>query len=125
MNNEKVRVLVADDNKDFCNVLKDFLSSQEGIEVAGVAYDGKEAFDMVIETRPDVLLMDIVMPRIDGLGVLTKINKATLEKKPSTIIISAVGHDRITASAISLISLSVVELFSSVYSSFIIVSPHA
>lgn len=102
MNNEKVRVLVADDNKDFCHILKDYLSSQDDIDVVGVAYDGKEAFEMVIETRPDVLLMDIVMPQLDGLGVLAKINKATLEKKPSTIIISAVGHDRITASAISL-----------------------
>ena len=91
MNNEKVRVLVADDNKDFCHILKDYLSSQEGIEVVGTAYDGKEAFEMVIETRPDVLLMDIVMPHLDGLGVLAKINKATMEKKPSTIIISAVG----------------------------------
>ena len=58
----KIRVLIADDNKEFCNSLKSSLEVSGFIDVVGVAYDGKEAYEMVLETRPDVLLTDIIMP---------------------------------------------------------------
>ncbi len=99
----KVRVLLADDNKEFCNSLKASLETAGFIEIAGVAYDGKEAYEMVLETRPDILLTDIIMPYMDGLALLGKINSNTmLTKKPKTIVFSSMGYENIINKAMNL-----------------------
>ncbi len=99
----KVRVLIADDNKEFCNSLKSSLETAGFIEIAGVAYDGKEAYEMVLETRPDILLTDIIMPYMDGLALLEKINSNTmLSKKPKSIVFSSMGYENIISKAMKL-----------------------
>ena len=100
--NNKIKVLIADDNKDFCNILNEYLSTQDDVEVVGVAKDGLEALDILPQTNPDVLILDIIMPHLDGLGVLEKLQSEELEKFPKVIILSAVGQDKITQRAISL-----------------------
>lgn len=103
MNNENVRVLIADDNREFCRNLKDYFASISGIDLVGVAYDGKEAYEMTRLTKPDVLLIDVVMPQLDGFGALAKINNSSdIIKKPNVIVISSIGSDKITAKAMSL-----------------------
>ena len=103
MNNENVRVLVADDNREFCRNLKDYFATVEGIELVGVAYDGKEAYEMAVLTKPDVLLIDVVMPCLDGFGALSKINNSSdIAKKPNVIVISSIASDKITLKAMSL-----------------------
>lgn len=102
MNTEKIKVLIADDNKDFCNILCEYLSSQDDIDVIGVARDGIEALKLLEEKEPDVLILDIIMPHLDGLGVLEKLNSMELSKFPKTIVLSAVGQDKITQRAIAL-----------------------
>lgn len=99
---DALTVLIADDNQEFCKTMKSFFDTCEDIEVVGVAYDGKEAYEMVLETQPDVLLTDIVMPRLDGLGLLAKLENADIKKKPASIVFSAVGQEAITRKAISL-----------------------
>ncbi len=91
----KVSVLIADDNKKFANELAAYLKTQPDMRIAGVAYDGEEAFGLVEITKPDVLLIDIIMPKCDGLGVLKKLSNAQLEKKPTCIAISISGSARI------------------------------
>ena len=100
--NEKITVLVADDNNDFTMTLSSYLEKEEQIEIIGIAKDGNEAYDMALELKPDILLLDIIMPHLDGLGVLEKLYEVELEKKPLCIILSAVGQDKITQRAISL-----------------------
>ncbi|MCI5970935.1 MAG: sporulation transcription factor Spo0A [Oscillospiraceae bacterium] len=101
--NNKVRVVVADDNKEFCRTMREYFAACEDIELIGVAFDGKEAYEMVLQTKPDVLLTDVVMPNLDGLGVLSKINNSPeLAKKPNVIVISAIGNDKIIRSAMNL-----------------------
>ena len=100
--NEKIKVLVSDDNQDFAKTLVNYLSKDEDLEVVGVARDGQEAYDKILQTKPDVALLDIIMPHVDGLGVLEKLNSADVEKKPMCIILSAVGQDKITQRAIEL-----------------------
>lgn len=101
--NNKIRVVVADDNKEFCRTMRDHLTHCEGIEFVGAAFDGKEAYEMVLQTKPDVLLVDVVMPNLDGFGVLSKINaNSSLTKKPNVIVISAIGNDRLTKTAMNL-----------------------
>jgi two-component system response regulator (stage 0 sporulation protein A) len=99
---ERISVLIADDNKDFCNILKEYLSTQDDVDVVGVAKDGNEALDLVSKHNPDVLVLDIIMPHLDGLGVLEKLNTMNLEKFPKIIVLSAVGQDKITQRAINL-----------------------
>ena len=58
---------------------------------------------MVMETKPDVLLTDIIMPNLDGLGLLSKIDNSTvLSKKPNTIVVSAIGNDKVITTAMNL-----------------------
>ena len=99
---DKITVLVADDNVDFTMTLSSYLNKEEEIEILGIARDGNEAYSMAVELKPDILLLDIIMPHLDGLGVLEKLNETQLEKMPLCIILSAVGQDKITQRAINL-----------------------
>ena len=68
--NEKITILIADDNADFATTLVNNLSKENDMEVIGVAKDGKEAVEKVLEKKPDIILLDVIMPYLDGLGVL-------------------------------------------------------
>lgn len=102
MENSKISVLIADDNKEFCSILNDYLLNQRDIVVTGIAKDGLEALDLIQEKEPDLVVLDIIMPHLDGLGVLEKLNSMTLNKMPRVIVLSAVGQDKITQKAIKL-----------------------
>lgn len=102
MEDKKITVVIADDNKEFCSILNDYLLNQKDIVVIGVAKDGREALELVKEKKPDLLVLDIIMPHLDGLGVLEKLNTMELLKFPRVIILSAVGQDKITQQAIAL-----------------------
>ena len=102
MENSKISVLIADDNKEFCSILNDYLLNQRDIVVTGIAKDGIEALDLIQEKEPDLVILDIIMPHLDGLGVLEKLNNMNLNKMPRVIILSAVGQDKITQKAIKL-----------------------
>lgn len=102
MEDSKISVLIADDNKEFCSILNDYLLNQKDIVVTGIAKDGREALELIIERKPDLVILDIIMPHLDGLGVLERLNTMNLEKTPRIIILSAVGQDKITQQAITL-----------------------
>ena len=99
---DKITILIADDNADFTTTLVDYLDKESDMEVIGIAKDGKEACEMVANTEPDILLLDVIMPYLDGLGVLEKIQTMKLSKMPTCIMLSAVGQTKITQRAISL-----------------------
>jgi len=102
MNGSKIKVILADDNRDFCEVMKNYFIKQEDIEVIGIAYDGVEAYEKIKNLQPDVAIIDGIMPRLDGLGVLEKINKPKDPFAPVCIVLSAVSQERITQRAIDL-----------------------
>jgi len=102
LDGNKIKVAIADDNREFVDILKEYINSQSDIEVVGTAGDGFEALDLIANASPDVVILDIIMPHLDGLGVLEKINTTPLKKKPVFIILSAVGQDRITQRALAL-----------------------
>ena len=99
---EKITVLIADDNNEFAMTLASYLENDEEMEVIGMAKNGNEAFDMIVSTRPDIVLLDVIMPHLDGLGVLEKLNAIHMDKLPLCIMLSAVGQDKITQRAINL-----------------------
>lgn len=97
---ENIKIAIADDNRDFSNILSEFLGQQEDMEVVGIAKDGLEAIELLEKVQADILVLDIIMPILDGLGVLEKLNTINLQKKPKIIVLSAVGQDKITQRAI-------------------------
>ena len=99
---DKIRVVIADDNLEFAMTLNGYLEKEEGMEVVGMAKDGNEAVELILEKLPDVVLLDVIMPHLDGLGVLEKLNAANIGKMPLCVMLSAVGQDKITQRAISL-----------------------
>lgn len=98
----KISVAIADDNVEFAEILKNFLNSKEDIEVVGLASDGEETLKLVTDTKPDVLLLDIIMPHLDGIGVLERMKKIEKTKNTSVIVLSAIGQDVITQRSIML-----------------------
>ena len=102
MNDGKIKVILADDNKDFCDVMNNYFLKHDDIEVIGIAYDGLEAYEKIKMLQPDVAIIDGIMPRLDGLGVLEKINKLDDPLAPVCIMLSAVSQERITQKAIDL-----------------------
>lgn len=99
---KKIQIVIADDNREFGDILCEYLSNQSDIEVVGVARDGLEAYELITSKMPDIAILDIIMPHLDGLGVLEKINSIQMGKRPLFIILSAVGQDRITQRALAL-----------------------
>ncbi len=99
----KIRVAIADDNERMVNLLKDIMEGDSEIEVVGTAKDGMEALNMIEESEPDLVLLDLIMPKLDGLGVLEKLKRTRSEKKtPVIIVVTAIGQEGITENAFEL-----------------------
>lgn len=100
---EKLNVAIADDNERMVRLLGEIIKSDEELQVVGTAKDGEEAYEMIKHKEPDVVLLDIVMPKLDGLGVMDKVNHdKTIRKPPAFIMISAIGQEKITEDAFNL-----------------------
>ena len=100
--NDKITILIADDNPEFAKTLTGYIEDDNEFEIIAIARDGKEAVEMITSTEPDVVLLDVIMPHLDGIGVLEKINAAKMKKNPLCIMLSAVGQDKITQRALEL-----------------------
>lgn len=97
--NQKISVLIADDNKVFSDSISNYLREQQDFSVAGCAYDGEEALGMILETKPDIVLLDIIMPKRDGLSVMKRLQDLNPSKVPVIIAISVTESTWITESA--------------------------
>ncbi|MCP3168075.1 chemotaxis-specific protein-glutamate methyltransferase CheB [Myxococcus qinghaiensis] len=86
-----IRVLVVDDSAFARKVLRQVLSNAEGIEVVDTARDGLDALEKVSELKPDVLTLDLVMPGLDGLGVLRALD--SLPDAPRVVVVSSTGEE--------------------------------
>jgi NarL family two-component system response regulator LiaR len=86
-----IRVLIVDDHAVVREGLRMFLELQDGIEVAGEAADGEEAVEQVEALRPDVVLMDLVMPKLDGVGAMRELRKRHFN--PRVIVLTSFLDD--------------------------------
>ena len=97
---EKLSVAIADDNENMVRLLSDIVRKDNDLQVIATAKDGVEAYEMIRNKQPDVVLLDIVMPKLDGLGVIEKVRQdKNLKKHPNFIMISAIGQEKITEDA--------------------------
>jgi two-component system response regulator (stage 0 sporulation protein A) len=101
---QNIEVLLADDNREFTNLLSEYISGQEDMTVTGVAYNGDEVLQYIqtLDKAPDVLILDIIMPHLDGLGVLEKLREMNLNPQPKIIMLTAFGQENITQKAVQL-----------------------
>ena len=101
---KKIKIGIVDDNQDFCEVVRDYLNKQNNIEVIFTAPDGIKAIEYLENenTCPDILILDLIMPHMDGFGVLEHLGSKELNKYPRVIMTSAVGQDSIIQKAMEL-----------------------
>lgn len=99
---EKIKVCVADDNRELVSLLSEYIEGQEDMEVIGVAYNGQECLSLFKEKDPDVLVLDIIMPHLDGLAVLERLRESDLKKQPNVIMLTAFGQEDVTKKAVDL-----------------------
>src|SRR5665648_746717 len=96
------KIIVVDDNRNLCNLLKTYIEDQEDLSIVGVAHNGLEAMEVVQSQEPDLIILDLVMPSLDGLGVLERINARTTMKRPKVIMLTAFGQESLTHQAMTL-----------------------
>jgi two-component system response regulator (stage 0 sporulation protein A) len=97
----KIKVCIVDDNRELVGLLEEYLSSQDDIEILGVAYNGQECLNMLKDKEPDVLVLDIIMPHLDGLGVLERLRQLD-RPQPNVIMLTAFGQEDVTKKAVDL-----------------------
>lgn len=94
--NEKINVAIVDDNEKIISNICDKLSDDSEIEVVGKATNGEEAYDMIKKNNPDVVILDLIMPKMDGLSLMNKIhNDGSMIKLPFFIIASAISNETV------------------------------
>lgn len=99
----KISVVIVDDNQRMVSLLEEILKEDNSIEVVGTAENGMDALEIIKEKTPDVVLLDLIMPKLDGLGVMEKVRYGTdFKKAPSFIVITAIGQEAITENAFML-----------------------
>ena len=86
---EKIKILVVDDDENYAKSLVEYIKTQSDTEAVGYALDGEEACMMIEETAPDAIILDIILPKLDGMGVLRRLSKTSLEKKPHVLVSSS------------------------------------
>ncbi len=97
----KLKVLIVDDSVRVASVIKDSLRDDEEVEIVAHVSDGMDAIEMIRETAPDVVFLDLIMPKMDGLLVLEKVYKGVLgiEKRPQFIVVTAVTQENVMQTA--------------------------
>ena len=97
-----MNVAIADDNEHTLQLLDTIVSSDRELKVVGKAGNGEELMNIIHSKEPDVVLLDIIMPKLDGLTVMDRVNREPHVKKPAFIVSSAVGQETIAEDAFEL-----------------------
>ena len=99
----ELNIAIADDNRQALELLGEILECEKDFHVVGRAENGNEAYNMIVQTKPDVVLMDIVMPGMDGITVMEKLkSNPEFKETPSFIMVTAAGSENLTADAFKL-----------------------
>lgn len=94
----KIRVMICDDNEEYMTNARMHFSASDKIELVETAANGKEALERIDAAHPDVLLLDLVMPELDGFSVLQRVKKGNMK----IIVVSALSQDAFISKAMNL-----------------------
>ena len=89
----KTRILIADANPDFSSLLSDLIAGEKDMEVAGTADNGVDALGLLDELEPDVLLLDLVLSKLDGLELLRRVSESG--RKVHIIVLSGFVNSKV------------------------------
>jgi two-component system response regulator (stage 0 sporulation protein A) len=98
---ETIKVAIADDNREFVGIVQEYLTQQVDFQLVGIAYNGEQILSIIEEKNPDVVILDIIMPHLDGIGVLERLNTLAA-KRPKIIMLTAFGQESITQRVVEL-----------------------
>ena len=99
---ERIKLMVVDDNREFCSLVKGYAQMQDDIEFSGAAFDGISALDMIREKKPHVIILDNVMPQLDGIGVLNHLQNFHQQDRPKIVTVTACPTDEFMSNAYKL-----------------------
>ncbi len=97
---EKIRIFLTDDNDEIRAALHRYLETQEDMVISGEAANGVEALQRLSECPTDVMILDMIMPQLDGFGVLEQLQRIPLEQRPRVIALTALGREDFIARAL-------------------------
>lgn len=97
---KKIKVCIVDDNRELVEMMCEYFNEQDDIEVVGTAFNGRECLSLLDEMEPDVLILDLIMPHIDGLAVLDTIKQNGKGQSPSIIMLTAFGQEEVMKRAV-------------------------
>ncbi|MEN6412545.1 MAG: sporulation transcription factor Spo0A [Veillonellales bacterium] len=98
---DTIKLAIADDNREFVGIMQEYLMQQADIDLVGTAFNGEEIVTIIEEKQPDVVILDIIMPHLDGIGVLERVNVMG-GKRPKVIMLTAFGQESITQRVVEL-----------------------
>lgn len=97
---EHLSVAIADDNQRILDMLETVISMDKELNLVGKAKNGEEMCQIIKDKQPDVVLLDLIMPKMDGLTVMEQVSQdKNVSKRPYFIVVTAVGQERITEDA--------------------------
>ena len=99
---EKIRIFLTDDNDEIRAALHKYLEAQEDMIISGEAANGVEALQRLPECPSDVIILDLIMPQMDGFGVLEQVQRIPPEQRPRVIALTALGREDFIARALRL-----------------------
>ena len=99
---KRVRVLIADPAEEQRELLAEILRAEGDLEVAAVTGDGQEALDLTAKLQPDVVVTDVILSGLDGLGLLERLEAVEEEKKPEVIVTSAFASEHVITATYAL-----------------------
>lgn len=95
-----IRIVMADDNRSYCDAISAYVQYEPGIELLCTVYDGESAVEACIKHNPDVLLLDLVLPKLDGMGVLEAVR--SIPSPPKVLMFTAFGQEDFISRALEL-----------------------
>ncbi len=98
----KSRVLIADSGEDFRYLMAETIASEEDMAIVGTAGDGIETLALIEQKHPNVIVMDLVLTKLDGLGVLQKLSQMNINQRPAVIIVSGFFNEHVVQEAAEL-----------------------
>lgn len=96
---DKIKIAIADDNRELVRLMSDYLSKEPNMEVVAIAYNGKTCIEMLKKQKIDILVLDIIMPYLDGIAVLDAIKEDDNLRGIDVIMLSAFGQESIMSQA--------------------------
>jgi len=95
-----MKVLLADCSEEYCNQLNQVIEDSERFETVGITDNGQKAVELIKELKPDIIVMDMILSNLDGLGVLQAISE--MSDKPAAVIVSNFKNEYVVSKAAQL-----------------------